>query len=395
MRETERDTMIIACEPVCHGFEHALVNAAVLSVVAEAFPGQEVLFLADEGHIGCVASDPVINARAGITFEPLALPARKSSGPKRFKHEFSVVATLFETAEQRRASLVLFTCISDETLRAIKLLIPRFPRIRCAAVLHGVLASVLKRPSLFPWKNRNAFRTWFLKQNSPQLTYILMGDSIERALVARFPAMAPHVVSIDLPYRFARPGRHEPFGDRTVTFGSLGVIRKAKGSDAFLRLANEVAASRHSWKPRFVCVGPVVDKKLHKLLGPSVTVPSPDAPLSVDDFASYARQLDYAVFLHGADAYTLTASGALFDAFSYLKPLIALRNPFFASYFEKMGNIGYLCDSYEDIKRTVMGILDNPPVDEYMIQRQTLLMGREQLEVSALAATLRDKLTRR
>ncbi|GFE62578.1 glycosyltransferase family 1 protein [Geobacter sp. AOG2] len=386
--------MIIACEPVCHGFEHALVNAAMLSVFAEAFPDQEILFLADQGHIGCVASDPIIGTRAGIAFESLSLPARKSSGPERFKHEFSVVATLFETAEQRGASLVLFTCISDETLRAIKLLIPRFPRIRCAAVLHGVLASILKRPSLFPWKNRNTFRTWFLQQNSPQLTYILMGDSIERELVARFPTMAPHVASIDLPYRFVQPYGHEPFANRTVTFGSLGVIRKAKGSDAFLRLANEVAASSRSWKSRFICVGPVIDKKLRKLLGTAVTVPSPDAPLSADDFAFHARQIDYAVFLHGADAYTLTASGALFDAFSYLKPLIALRNPFFVSYFEKMGNIGYLCDSYEDIKRVVRGILDNPPVNEYMLQRQALLKGREQLEISVLAATLRDKLTR-
>ncbi|QEM67236.1 glycosyltransferase [Geobacter sp. FeAm09] len=384
--------MIIACEPVCHGFEHALVNAAVLSVVAEAFPGQELLFLADEGHIGYVASDPIISTRGGVAFEPLALPARKSSGSERFKHEFSMVAALFAMAEQRGASLVVFTCISDETLRAIKLLAAKFPKLKCVAVLHGVLASVLKRPSLFPWKNRNTFRTWFLKQNSPQLTYILMGDSIERELVARFPEMRPYVASIDLPYRFAPPCEHEPFGDRTVTFGSLGVIRKAKGSDAFLRLANEVAASRHSWQPRFVCVGPVVDKKLRKLLGPAVTVPSPDAPLSADEFALHARQLDYAVFLHGADAYTLTASGALFDAFSYLKPLIALRNPFFTSYFEKMGNIGYLCDSYEDVRRTVMEILDNPPLDEYMLQRQALLKGRERLQVGALAATLRAKL---
>jgi hypothetical protein len=384
--------MIIACEPVCHGFEHALVNAAVLAVVAEAFPGQEILFLADQGHLGYVAADPILGARAGIAFESVALPARKSSIPERFKHELSTVTTLFETAEQREASLVVFTCISDETLRAIKGVIARFPRLKCVAVLHGVLASLLKRPSMFPWKNRNTFRTWFLKQNSSQLTYILMGDSIERELVARFPAMSPYVVSIDLPYRFAQPGGHEPFGDHTVTFGSLGVIRKAKGSDAFLRLANEVAASRYPWKSRFICVGPVIDKKLRKLLGPAVTVPSPDAPLSADDFAFHARQLDYAIFLHGFEAYTLTASGALFDAFSYLKPLIALRNPFFTSYFQKMGNIGYLCDSYEDIKRTIVRILDNPPVDEYMLQRQALLKGRELLQTDVLAATLRNKL---
>lgn len=385
--------MIIACEPVCHGFEHALVNAAVLSVVAQAFPDQEILFLAEQEHIGYVTSDPIIGSMLGITFEALPVPLRKASGPERFEREQATVARLFAMAEQREASLVVFTCITDETLRAIKQLIANFPRLRCVAVLHGVLASVLKRPSLFPWKNRNTFRTWFLNHNSPQLTNVLMGDSIERELLTRFPEMRPYLVSIDLPYRFAQPREYEPFQDRRVNFGSLGVIRKAKGSDAFLRLAHELVACQTSWKPCFICVGPVVDKKLRKLLGTAITIPSPDAPLSAEDFAFHAQKLDYAVFMHGADAYTLTASGVLFDAFSYLKPMIALRNPFFSSFFERMGNIGYLCDNYDGIKRTILRILDNPPVEEYMIQRQTLLKGRELLQTDVLASTLRDKLS--
>ena len=87
--------MIIACEPVCHGFEHALVNAAVLLVIAEAFPDRKVVMLAEQGHIGYVASDPIIS-RSGISFEPLAVPLRNASSSERFKREFTMVANLFE-----------------------------------------------------------------------------------------------------------------------------------------------------------------------------------------------------------------------------------------------------------------------------------------------------------
>jgi hypothetical protein len=291
-----------------------------------------------------------------------------------------------------KASLVVFTCISGEILHAIKLLLAESPGIRCVLVLHGILSSVLKSPSFFPWKNRHLFRNWFLQDHSERLSYIVFGESIERELAARFPALQHHLVSLDLPYNFAAPEEYTPFQDRTVSFGSLGVLRKVKGSHLFLRLAAEVTATRTAYRPHFVCVGPIVDKKLRKHLTGAVSVPSPNAPLPLEKYATHARKLDYVILLHGAET-LLQGSGVLFDAFSYLKPVIAIKSPFFSSYFEKMGNIGFLCDRYADIKRLVLRLLNNPPVDEYLLQREALLAGREQLQVPVLAATLRGKLS--
>ena len=384
--------MILACEPVCRGFEHAAVNAAMLAVVKEAFPNEELLFTAEAEHIQLVAQDPFLRAMGGLTMETLHVPPHKASSSERFDIDFRTVQSLFASAEQRKASLVFFTCIGGETLHAIKLLQYQFPDIRCVVVLHGIVASVLKRPSMLPWKNRHRFRTWFLRDTSERLSYIVLGESIERELTVRFPAIQPHLVSLDLPYRYAAPEDYVPFRDRTISFGSLGVLRKAKGSGLFLRLAAEVTAASTAYKPHFVCVGPIVDKKLRKLLSGAVSVPSPDAPLPPEKFAALARQLDYTILLHGAGT-TLNGSGVLFDAFSYLKPVIALKSPFFSAYFDRMGNIGYLCDHYDGIKRRVLDLLDHPPVEEYLLQRQALLTGREQLQVPALAATLRRKLT--
>lgn len=384
--------MILACEPVCRGFEHAAVNAAMLAVVKEAFPDEKLLFTAEEEHLHLVAQDPILRAKGGLTFETLLVPQHRATSSERFDNDFRTIQSLFASAEQRKTSFVFFTAIGGETLHAIKLLLGQSPGIRCVVVLHGIVASVLKRPSVLPWKNRHRFRTWFLRDPSERLTYIVLGESIERELTARFPALQPHLVSLDLPYHFAAPEEYVPFPDRTVSFGSLGVLRKVKGSGLFLRLAGEVTATSTAYRPRFVCVGPIVDKKLRKLLSGAVSVPSPDAPLPPEEFAAHARQLDYAIMLHGAGT-TLNGSGVLFDAFSYLKPVIALKSPFFSAYFDKMGNIGYLCGNYADLKRRVLDLLDHPPVDEYLLQRQALLTGREQLRIPVLAATLRKKLS--
>jgi len=384
--------MILACEPICIGFEHTMVNAAMLAVFKDAFPGEELLFTSEEGHLRLVEQDPDIVRREGLTFQALSLPSRKMSSAERFDSGLRMVRALFSSAEDKKASLVVFTCIDGETLHAVKTLLGESKGLRCVVVLHGILSSIVRSPSLFPWKNRHLFRNWLLRENSDRLAYIVLGESIERELAARFPALSPHLVSIDLPYRFAAPEEYVPFRDRTVSFGSLGVLRKVKGSHLFLRLAGEVAAARSAYRPRFVCVGPIVDKKLRKLVPSAVSIPSPDAPLPLETYASLTRELDYAVLLHGNET-VLQGSGVLFDAFSYLKPVIALKSPFFSEYFAKMGNIGYLCDDYADLKRLVLELLDHPPFDEYPLQQKTLLTGREQLKVQALAATLRRKLS--
>jgi len=48
--------MIVICEPMCWGFEHAPVNAALIATVAEAFQEEGLSFLAEAEHIRYVKS---------------------------------------------------------------------------------------------------------------------------------------------------------------------------------------------------------------------------------------------------------------------------------------------------------------------------------------------------
>ncbi|MDA8177937.1 MAG: glycosyltransferase family 1 protein, partial [Deltaproteobacteria bacterium] len=149
--------MILACEPICIGFEHSMVNAAMLSVFKDAYPDEELIFTAEEEHLRLVAQDPGIANREGLTFQALPLPLRKASSAERFETGIRMVRSLFSSAERGKASLVVFTCIDGEMLHAIKMLLGESPGLRCVVALHGILSSVGKSPSLLPWKNRHLF----------------------------------------------------------------------------------------------------------------------------------------------------------------------------------------------------------------------------------------------
>lgn len=163
-----------------------------------------------------------------------------------------------------------------------------------------------------------------------------------------------------------------------------------KGTDLFFKLAAEVHEEKHNGKSVFILIGPITDVEIKKMKTFDVMIPSPDNPLDRDEFEQYAARIDYAVFCYPCPSYRLAASGALFDAFSFAKPIIAIRNPFFEYYFEEMGDIGYLYDSYEEMKESIINIVDNFPADRYEQQRSNIIKNREKYSVQRLGMQFKE-----
>jgi hypothetical protein len=54
-----------------------------------------------------------------------------------------------------------------------------------------------------------------------------------------------------------------------------------------------------------------------------------------------------------------------------------------------MGDVGYLCESYGDVKRAVMAILETKPVGRYRVQQDNILKKRGQFSPAGIAQELR------
>ena len=114
----------------------------------------------------------------------------------------------------------------------------------------------------------------------------------------------------------------------------------------------------------------------------------PAAPLTQTEYARRAQGVTYAVSLTDPDVYRVGASTSFLDAISSVKPGIYLRNPYLEECFSKMGDIGYLCDSYEDVRDCIRSVMREFPLSRYAQQRRTILLMRHMFEPAAVSPRL-------
>lgn len=379
--------MIILCEPQCVGFEHREVNSALIAVISEAFPGEELLFLAEESHLEQVR-DQLERHGVAITCRAITVPERSLSSVRRYSGDSALVGNVFETCEELGADKVVFCSITSPLVIAIKRLLPGYPQIRCLAVPHGLLRDI-SRPPVRPAEIPFWFRFWFSHFNNDRLQFLVYGQPILDDLVSVLPHMSRYASALDHPY-FYQPAGDEmhAFGD-VVKFGFFGVVHRGKGADAMYRLAEDIARAGLGDRSLFTLIGYLNDKRLDHLLNSRLNIPSAYKPLDREAFSAYAKEIDYSIFLYRPSSYRLTASGAFFDALSYVKPVITLKNPFFVHYFNRFGDIGYLCSTYAEVRDCVTEVIRSKPEDRYMEQCRSILAAREEMGIPQLAGRFR------
>jgi hypothetical protein len=295
-------------------------------------------------------------------------------------------------ASHNQCSLFIMTAGSEIGFLILKLLLAfRYSSFRVVAVLHGVLATLVE----FPRRRLAALRGMrfvFRLPHPRQLSYLVFGPSILRSLRHLQPAAAQHTFAIDHPYGWTdRPTLlPPPLTSNSILFGFLGVSGgRGKRFDRFAALAADIRRLRLG--ARFTLVGHLNTNEDLRRFG--TLFPEASArPLSGDEFRLRARALTYAVALPDPEIYRLTASASFLDSLSYVKPGIYLRNMYIEEYFKRMGDIGYLCDSEEELRQCILGIIDHFPAERYARQCDTILRMRGIFEPVSLAANLRTAL---
>ncbi|MGO9022557.1 MAG: hypothetical protein ACLQVJ_29835 [Syntrophobacteraceae bacterium] len=208
------------------------------------------------------------------------------------------------------------------------------------------------------------------------LRILLLGGYIRDRLCREIPRIGRHVNVIDHPYFFPPYEPHQPDTAGGLRFGSYGVGHARKGTDVFIRLAREVSADQNGAKHRFILVGHITDRTLTDL-SPIEVSASTQQQLDRETFVRCAKEVDYAIFPYPQSSFQLTASGSLFDAFAFGRPVVALRSPLFEYYFDLMGDIGYLCDNFAELKDLVNRLCRDFPKERYQRQRDTIYHSRQ------------------
>jgi hypothetical protein len=113
-------------------------------------------------------------------------------------------------------------------------------------------------------------------------------------------------------------------------------------------------------------------------------------PLSPEEYRARAQGLTYVVLPLNPLHYRLVASSSFLDTLTFVKPTICLRSPYVEHYFQQLGDVGYLCDSYEEMVNTIMGILLEFPFERYDQQCRNILKARQIFTPEAVAVQVKS-----
>ena len=100
----------------------------------------------------------------------------------------------------------------------------------------------------------------------------------------------------------------------------------------------------------------------------------------------------YSIYTYSLNSYKLIASGAFLDAINFEKPMIAIKNDYMNYYFEKYGNLGYLCDSYEELKDRIIYLINNFPAKEYLEQVKNIQQIKKNESINKISMILKNEI---
>ena len=348
--------MIIVCEPQCAGFSHEKVNSAFLYGLSLAYPHEDIIFYAEHGHIECVIDCLRLSevTLSNVEYRELRIPKSDNSISSLIEYYF-ILNKVLEPTTRAGANKFIFLSINSDSLYVIKYLIKnKYQSIRCAMVLHGVAESLKHRTNLLDRilfiKHFFHFRNALTYAESDNVKYLTLSPYITSNLI-RFTRMNEgKFVNFHMPYLFSR--NYIVSQNPHLILGILGKGYTSKLRELALQLNRISEVGKYEIK--------VISNNTCGLENiPNINCVSPGKRLSRQEIDFHVRDVDYVLFLYDANSYELSASGALFDAISYEKPIVYLNNNFIQFYDRLAGGMGIRCSDLDQMKSLIAEIIRN------------------------------------
>jgi len=373
--------MILVFEMVWTGTHHAPGNSVTVQTIARACPDQRVLVHAEASHLRELQADAALTRHGNVGFQKIELSPHFNFRPQivSFRRGLTELATMraaLREVPRGEPCLIMLLSATPTAIFAASLLarLSRRP-IGVQVGLHGNLNDALG------WRPRNPvaramdLHAALTAGHGGRVRFLVLEHAIRAAMQEGLAAAVPKtdVLSLPVNQREVALWRDVPFC-QPLRIGLVGQATEAKGITPFLELARRFRES-HPGQVTFHLVGrapPGSDLARFTPLAEPVSVEH----LSREAFQERLSALHYVCLPLSAGYYDLSASGALVDAITWLKPVIATPLPLVRDLFGRYGEIGHLCDDIEAMHVTVGRILADMDASRYTRQIAALRQAR-------------------
>ena len=386
--------MILIFEPSWTGTTHAPGNSATVQIAARAFPGQQVRLHAEESHLAEMRRDAALMALPNLSLVPAAISQRFQGRPhivsaRRAWHEFTLMRDALRQAPPDEPCLVflLSTTATASFAAAWAARLSGRRRIGVQVGFHGNL-----NDAVAGWRPRNPLARLFdtraalEARHAVPLRFLVLEEAIRSAMGRLMPGIEARMDVVPLPVNTAEvpAAAATPPPAPPLRIGFVGLGTPDKGMDVFLDIARRIRARHGPEAVEFVHVGriaPNADPADFALLAhPPATAQLPRA-----DFVARLASLHHVFLPFRRGYYDLSASGALLDALTWLKPVITTRVPLTEQFFAEYGEIGVLSDDEAGLEAAVEAAVTRPDPAGHARHVEALRAARETRRVEALA----------
>lgn len=351
--------MIIFADLQMQGDKHVHVNSGLLKILIASFKEQKIEIFCDRNHeselLKYVKSNKLLNFK---TFDYTGVKElRKSSTLAKTYRESLLAYKIFNHAKKNKAEVIVYASVFPFTSIFVNFFSLIFNQ-RIIVALHGDIGVLkLNRNKITTVVYKYVVKLFFITRSSTVIA-LFYGKTIEEELFKMFPGFKrDNVISIDHPYNYESELLVNNLDkSNSVIIANIGTGLMNKNSHLLYQLAEMQKYKIANYRVKFIQVGNVSPEVL-SYSNTYVNILNNNEFIPFAVFEENIKQADYFIYFFKENTlYDLCPSGTFFDAIKYRKPIISLRNPFFDYYFRRLGNIGYLCDSVEEMSSIIDGL---------------------------------------
>jgi hypothetical protein len=375
--------MVIMAELQMQGEKHVQVNSGLLKIVKNVFADKPLIVFCDNQHQTSILKNNVDVSL--VKFETF-----KYTGDKEVRkiwllskiiREVSLSLKIFRRAKHENSKLIVFFSAFPFTALFLNFFAKIFEQ-RIIICLHGDIGVLsLKRNKFTIRVFRNTIKFFFITRSS-KTVLLFYGQPISEKFFEMYPSFRKdNTITIDHPYNYEIVDKLDSYSNSNIVIANIGTGIMNKNSHLFYKLAEMQRDSINLGRVKFVQIGNI-SSEVQSYSNKYVDLVNDNKFIPFDIFEEKVRQADYFIYFFSENTlYDLCPSGTFFDALKYRKPIISLSNPFFKYYFEKLGNIGYLCNSVDEMSVLITEIIENKRDENYFNQVNNLLLAQDKLSI--------------
>lgn len=430
--------MIIICEPQCRSISHAKVNSGFIRGLHLSYPKDKIMFFAEKTHFREILNIFKNNhvTTGSIEHFPISFRVGNNYGFGGIVRYYLLFRKIFDRACSLGVNKIFFLSTSPIILYAIKKLKQKnkYKNICCTFVLHGELEDISHKNYEEPYtpglkdvkigfnrmvailfnhpdrvikfllgkifwpflqlysnyslifKRKFRVKRMMMWRHSDQYNYISLSPHVTNNASKYIDTKYLNVHTIIMPIIFAKPS--PVYTNKYVKFAVFGY-----GDSSQMHKMLTILSKRHIQNKYEIRIISMDDRGTAGFQ--NITHVGNGSVLTLHEMENSVKDIDIFINLYDKNRHKFGCSLSIFEAFSYLKPVLHLSNPGY-NYFNKSTKpIGYRTENLNSFVDKMCDIIDtfHTNKNELKTFRQNMLEYREEYAIENNLDDLKESFT--